>query len=87
MPLDERLVQIWLEQLQGWAVNGYLLNAAQGALRINPSDPPEALITLVDRLAHGDFDAVPEIECLPGSSMPGAEGGLTKLLVSRRVAN
>ena len=74
MPLDDRLVRIWLEQLQGWALDGRLLTAALGALRINASEPPEDFITLVDRLSRGDFDAIPDIECLPGSSMPGAAG-------------
>ena len=70
--VNDRLYQIWLLQLQTWATEGTLLEAALRALRLKPNQPPRRLTQLVEQLAAGESCALPPIEILPNRLMPGA---------------
>jgi hypothetical protein len=66
------LLPDWHLLLQGWATDGRLSAAAQEALLLD--GVPALLTELVGQWAAGDFSALPPIELLPASSMPGAAG-------------
>ncbi len=68
----ELLLSDWHALLQGWAISGALVAAAQGALQLPAT--PVALSKLVAQWAAGDFGGLPPIVLLPASSMPGAAG-------------
>ena len=66
------LLQAWRLRLSEWSIDGSLSAAAQVALRL-PGEP-EALKGLISEWATGDFKALPPIEVLDGSVMPGTAG-------------
>jgi hypothetical protein len=66
------LLQAWRLRLSEWSIDGSLSAAAQAALRL-PGEP-EALKELISQWAAGDFKALPPIEVLDGSVMPGTAG-------------
>ncbi|HBH72242.1 MAG TPA: hypothetical protein DDY43_02085, partial [Synechococcales bacterium UBA10510] len=66
------LLQAWRLRLSEWSIDGSLSAAAQAALRL-PGEP-EALKGLISEWAAGDFKALPPIEVLDGSVMPGTAG-------------
>ena len=69
--LDLLLPQ-WQGLLQGWAASGELVAAAREALRLEGESA--RLSALVGQWAAGEFSALPPIELLPASAMPGAAG-------------
>ncbi|NBU75260.1 MAG: hypothetical protein EBS30_08585, partial [Planctomycetes bacterium] len=62
----------WRARLSLWATSGLLEAAALEALNLRSR--PSALEELIAQWAKGDFSALPPIELLPASSMPGAAG-------------
>lgn len=58
--------------LTSWAADGSLGTAAREALRLDRE--PAQLTALISQWAAGDFSALPPIEVLEGSEMPGAAG-------------
>ncbi|QNI60182.1 putative cadherin domain-containing protein [Synechococcus sp. BIOS-U3-1] len=71
---SESLQELWHPQLQEWAEQGDLLNAAVHALHLDPNQPPTELTTLVERLVEGETSDLPKIELLQHTAMPGAAG-------------
>ncbi len=66
------LLQAWRLRLSEWSIDGSLSAAAQAALRL--PGKPKALQELISEWAAGDFKALPPIEVLAGSVMPGTAG-------------
>ena len=58
--------------LTSWAADGSLGAAAREALRLDGE--PAQLTVLISQWAAGDFSALPPIEVLEGSVLPGAAG-------------
>lgn len=66
------LLQDWRLKLTGWAADGTLSSAAREALQL--SDEPPELSALIGQWAAADFSALPPIEVLDVSVLPGAAG-------------
>ena len=66
------LLEIWQTQLKAWATEGVISQAAGSALSLEGSQP--LLKELESAWAAGDFSALPAVDLLPASSMPGAAG-------------
>jgi hypothetical protein len=66
------LIPEWKSLLQGWALDGSLVAAAQEALLL--SGTPPALQDLISQWGSGDFRSLPPIVLLPSADISGAMG-------------
>ena len=70
---SERVLD-WVLQLQTWAINGSLLNAALLSLGLSTNEQTDQLLEIVERLSSGETGDIPPIVPLPDKAMPGAAG-------------
>ena len=70
--VPDQLLAAWRTRLTAWASDGSLGAAAREALQLDGE--PAELTALISQWAAGDFSALPPIEVLEGSVLPGAAG-------------
>lgn len=66
------LCTLSVSMFTAWSVDGSLSTAARETLRLDGE--PAQLTALINQWAEGDFSALPPIEVLDGSVLPGAAG-------------
>ena len=66
------LLKRWHNQLQDWSISGRLESAAIQALQLDGKQPE--LARLLRSLSRKEFQELPTVQLLPGSSMSGAVG-------------
>ena len=60
----------WRQRILGWAADGSLVSASVHSLGLG--EPPQALVSLAEALAQGDFRGLPAVELLTDDDLPGA---------------